>query len=184
MQNRSIHTSHLEQARLASDGQGRLRPAPLLAGVIPPPGAQVDPDVAAWQEAQGAKLDAWRHKVALQLLGEATQPPPWAAELGEVPSDPERRQGWANALSHVALYRVTHGVTGTDLLGPKVEVGSAEGAAYSRARLALTIAAELAGDPDSASRLRPQAPTTPSRERPTIGRSGPALDDRRQHRRL
>jgi conjugative relaxase-like TrwC/TraI family protein len=145
----------LDRARFSgADPAGRARPAPLAAGVLPAPGAQVAPDVAAWQTSLARRLESWRDDLARRLdVGEV--PPQWAARLGPAPTDPEERQTWAAKIAQVALYRVVHRVEGDSLLGPDVALGTPASRARVTAQAAAAVAEQLAGSP---------APREPARQ--------------------
>lgn len=143
----------LELARFSgSDPLGRARGLAPLAGVLPAPGAQVAPDVAAWQRGLAARLDNWRIDLAKRLAA-GEKAPQWAAQLGSPPKDPETRATWADAVAQVALYRATHHVEGDSLLGPRVALGSPGSVARLRATRASALAEELTG------RTGPVSPT-------------------------
>lgn len=136
----------LEAARVSrTDPIGRARAAPLLAGVMDAPGAQVAPDVAVWLGAQATRLEAWRDDLAARLSA-GQEAPPWAAGLGPPPRKGLVRVGWATQVAQVALYRATHQVEDTSLLGPELAPGSSGGAARARAALAVERARTIVSD--------------------------------------
>jgi hypothetical protein len=146
----------LDRARFAgSDPLGRARPAPLAAGVLPAPGAQVAPDVAAWQASLAARLEAWRDELAARL-GAGEEPPDWAAPLGPAPADPSPRDTWARAVAHIALYRAAYRVEEDSLLGPDVSLGSPKSPARATAARAAAIAEQLANDTTAVRPARPE----------------------------
>lgn len=162
----------LDRARFSgADPAGRARPAPLAAGVLPAPGPQVAPDVAAWQTSLGRRLESWRDDLAARLAA-GEDPPSWAATLGAAPAGPEARQTWAAAVAQVALYRVVHRVEGEALLGPDVALGTPASRARVTAQAAVASAEQLAGSPPLSERPRqPLAANGPRRPPPTTEQS-------------
>jgi hypothetical protein len=164
---RSELVEALDHARFAgADPLGKARFLAPAAEVLPAPGAQVAPEVAAWQAALTQRLERWRTDLAGRLAAGET-PKPWAKALGPAPADPEIRARWADAVAHVALYRAAHHVEGDTLFGPDPPLGTPSSAAAMRAKRASLTAQELAGNarqangPGSPSLSRAQSPAGP-----------------------
>ncbi len=136
----------LQRAQFSGwDPTGRARSVPLAAGVLPGPGDQVAPDVAAWQTSLAGRLKTWRDDLAARLTA-GEQPPQWAAPMGQPPAQADLRAEWATQVAQVGLYRASHRVEGEDhLLGPDVAIGSPGAIARARAGRAVAAAQELAG---------------------------------------
>lgn len=79
------------------DPTGRARSVPLAAGVLPGPGDQVAPDVAAWQTTLAGRLKTWRDDLAGRLTA-GEQPPNgqrrWASHRPRPSCGPSGRLRW------------------------------------------------------------------------------------------
>lgn len=143
----------------------RVRPQPLVGGLVPAPGSYVDADVASYLKRLGGTIVERRTATEKQILQGVV--PSWALRWAPPPDDPELTSHWAADVAQVAVWRGAQRIVDDeDLLGPSLPPGHRDAPARATAVVA---ASQITNTPELTDRSREEDLKPKQNPRPDYG---------------